>query len=81
MVTFAVSAATRTVRGTNASFAVLPASAAVIITRTWVALFAGAEFFGRSGVTGGGAGFAAAFADRITGAGVFFALVFGFGTA
>ena len=44
VVAFAVSAATRTVRGTNASFAVLPASAAVIITRTWVAFFAGFKF-------------------------------------
>jgi hypothetical protein len=37
----AVSAATRTVRGTNASFAVLPASAAFIITGTRVAVLAG----------------------------------------
>ena len=51
VVTFAVSAATRTVRGTNASFAVLPASAAVIITGTRVAVFAGRIFCGCPGVT------------------------------
>ena len=46
VVAFAVSAATRTVRGTNASFAVLPASAAFIITGTRVAVLAGRIFCG-----------------------------------
>ena len=51
VVAFAVSAATRTVRGTNASFAVLPSSAAVIITGTRVAVLAGRIFCGCPGVT------------------------------
>ena len=46
VVAFAERAATRTVRGTNASFAVLPASAAVIITGTRVAVLAGRIFCG-----------------------------------